>query len=79
MVAGNLSGVRYEDFARKWNFENCVQLSGSTGAAAAAIVGRTVHSVVEYGRKKRRRIDDNFTTSISRGEVFLDQRETFPN
>ncbi len=55
-------------FARKWKNENVVLLTGSTGAAAAALGGRTIHSVILLGRGNRSCMNDDTAQTVERRE-----------
>ena len=73
------SWVEYgiQKFAKKWKHKDSVELTGSTGAAAAAIGGKTIHSVIGYGRRKRRRLEDTTVRAIQRREASRAQQEDF--
>ena len=64
-------------FAEKLRVPKSLQLSGRTGAAAAAPGGRAILSAIGYGRRKRRRVSDSCSKFIPRKEATCDQQKQF--
>ena len=64
--------------AQKWFVEDGVMLTGTTGAAAAAIGGRTIHSVIGY-RHRSRRNSEALNIDIPFREANREKQRSFAN
>ena len=63
-----------EIFSKKVREEDAVHLTGSIDATAAAIGGRTIHKVINYERRKRRRLGDVENSLIQRKEPIKEKK-----